>query len=47
MKKLSILLILAIFLGVGMIGAMPGVSQAQVVSSPLCWPQYPLGLLQR
>ncbi|MGC2432806.1 MAG: hypothetical protein WA433_03405 [Desulfobaccales bacterium] len=34
MKKLSILLILAIFLGVGMIGAMPGLSQAQVYAPP-------------
>ena len=31
MKKLIILLILAISLGAGMIGAMPGISQAQVV----------------
>ena len=41
MKKLSILLILAIFLGVGMIGAMPGVSQAQVVSAPYVGPNTP------
>ncbi len=34
MKKLSILLILAIFLGVGMMGAMPGLSQAQVYAPP-------------
>ncbi|MGD0827143.1 MAG: hypothetical protein ABSA09_03540 [Desulfobaccales bacterium] len=34
MKKLIILLILAISLGAGMIGAMPGLSQAQVAPPP-------------
>lgn len=34
MKKLTILLILAIALGAGMMGAMPGVSQAQVYPPP-------------
>ncbi len=34
MKKLIILLILAITLGAGMMGAMPGLSQAQVYAPP-------------